>query len=95
MKLLIEIGKVPVGSKITKRTGEKIYEVRDKVSIYSEKETSKLTNELVASTGTKLIVSIDPQYSFAIASVPDTLEVLWEVSKDELRNYLDDMESDR
>ena len=93
MKLLIEIGKVPIGSKITKRTGEKIYEVRDKIPIYSEKETLKLTNELKASPGTKLLISTDPQYAFAIAAVPDTLEVLWEVSADELRSYLDDMES--
>lgn len=93
MKLLIEIGKVPIGSKITKRTGDKIYEVCDKISIYSDEAVVKPVNELKASPGTKLLISTDPQYSFAIVAVPDTLEVLWEVSEDELRSYLDDMES--
>ncbi len=93
MKLLIEIGKVPIGSKITKRTGEKVYEVRDRIVIYSEEGCTKPINELKASPGTKLIVSADPQYSFAIVAVSDTLEVLWEVSEDRLRQYLDDMES--
>lgn len=93
MKLLIEIGKVPIGSRITKRTGEKFYEVRDKIPIYSEKETFKLTNELKAAPGTKLLISTDPQYAFAIVAVPDSLEVIWEVSEDRLRQYLDDIES--
>lgn len=95
MKLLIEIGKVPIGSKITKRTGDKIYEVRDKIPIYSEKETLKLTNEVKAAPGTKLLIAIDPQYAFAIAAVPDTLEVLWEVPEDRLRQYLDEIEDDQ
>lgn len=95
MKLLIEIGKVPIGSKITKRTGDKIYEVRDKIPIYSEKETLKLTNEVKAAQGTKLLIAIDPQYAFAIAAVPDTLEVLWEVSENRLRQYLDEIEDNQ
>lgn len=93
MKLLIEIGKLPIGSRITKRTGDKVYEVRDKIVIYSEEGCSKPINELKSSPGTKLLISTDPQYSFAIVAVPDTMEVLWEISEDELRNYLDDMES--
>lgn len=93
MKLLIEIGKVPIGAKVTKRTGEKIYEVRDKIPIYSDKEVVKLTKELRTAPGARFLISIDPQYSFAIVTVPDTLEVIWEVSEDRLRQYLDDMES--
>lgn len=90
MKLLIEIGKVPIGSKITKRTGEKIYEVRDKILIYGGENCNH--PELKVSPGTKLIVTSDARYSFAVEVVPDTLEIVWEVSEDRLRQYLDDME---
>ena len=91
MKLLIEIGNVPIGSRITKRTGEKVYEVRDKIRIYGGERCDH--PELKVSPGTKLIVTNDTRYSFAVEVVPDTLEVIWEVSEDRLRQYLDDNES--
>lgn len=93
MKILIPVGDVPIGSKITKKTGEKIYEVRDRIIIYSEKECPKPINELNASEGTRFLLSTDSQYSFAIVAVPETLEVLWELSNDRLRQYLYDIES--
>lgn len=93
MKLLIKIGEIPIGSKITKRTGEKIYEVRDKIVIYAEEGCVKPLNEIKASPGTKLLVSTDPQYSFAIVVVPDTLEVVWELTDDELKEFLFQRES--
>ncbi len=91
MKMLLKVKDVPYMGKITKKTGDKQYEVRDKVVIYSE-NCDKPINELKALPGTRLLISTDPAYSFAIVSVPDTLEVLWEVSPNELKQYLYDME---
>ena len=88
MRVLIEIGKIPIGSKVTKRTGEKLYEVRDKISIYAEEGCAKPLNEINASPGTKLLVSTDPQYSFAILAVPDTLEVIWHAENYALEQML-------
>lgn len=88
MKLLIKVGDVPIGVKVTKRSGEKIYEVRDKIVIYAEDGVNKPSNEITASPGTRLLVSVDPAYSFAIVAVPETLEVLWEMSSYELQSFL-------
>lgn len=91
MKLLIPVGEIPIGTKVTKRTGEKIYEVRDKILVYGGEGCKH--PELKVTPGTKLIVSIDPRYPFSVEAVPDTLEVIWEVSPDDLRRFLYDQES--
>ncbi len=86
MKILLPIKEIPVLSKVTKRTGDKVYEVRDKIPIYGE--CDKPLNEIAASPGTRLLVANGPHNSFAIVAVPDTLEVMWDVSETELIEYI-------
>jgi hypothetical protein len=90
MKILLPISEIPTFSKVTKRTGDKVYEVRDKIPIYGD--CDKPMNEILASPGTRLLVSNGPNNSFAIVAVPETLEVLWEVTRDVLEQYLNDIE---
>ena len=91
MKLLITVGEVPIGTKITKKTGEKIYEIRDKIFVYGGEGCSNHP-ELKVSPGTRLLVAVDPRYSFSVEAVPATLEIVWEVDKNTLRNFLSERE---
>jgi hypothetical protein len=79
-KLIIEIGKIPFGSKVTKKNGEKVYRVGDRFTIYGP--TKK--DVMIAPDGFLLL--IDPNGNGNI--VENTLEVVWLVYTDELESYL-------
>jgi len=87
MKLLIPISEVPTYSKVTKRTGDKLYEVRDSFTIFGVDQKSN--REIKADSGTRLLISVD---SISISSVPNDLEVLWEASPDELQMFLENQQ---
>ena len=92
MKILIKVKDLPEESIVTKKTGMKQYQVRDKVNIYSEDGCKFPLEELKAPVGGRFLVSIDPKYSFGIAVVPNNLEILWEASPDELQMFLENQQ---
>lgn len=84
MKLLIKAEKIPLGSRVTKATGEKVYILRDRIRIFSG--TGAPVREVVASEGTVFIV--DPERGDALA-FPNDRVLGWVVEPDVLRDYLD------
>ncbi len=80
MRVLLPAGDIPIGATVTKRTGEKPYILRDKITIYTEpKQEIKAGDQarfLVGENGDANVVAM-------------TTELLWTVSEDELSDYLE------
>lgn len=80
MKVILQVGDIPLGSIVTKATGSVEYVLKDKLKIHGQDP-----QEINAIAGTRFMVSRDYNN---INAVPSTLEVAWIVSKDELYQYL-------
>lgn len=81
MKLLIKPSLIPNGSKVTKKTGNKEYILRDRITVYNEKG---LPTTIPYSMGVKFMVD----NSGNIQTVSDNVELVWLVDEEELRDYL-------
>lgn len=78
MKLLIELGRVPEGSSITKKTGTKQYTVKDEIRIYVNEKEYQI---IKANQGCRLL--IDHQ-GLSHSAMSSDVEVVWEVDRDDL-----------
>jgi hypothetical protein len=76
MKVLMEVRDIPVGATVTKKTGEKIYTLRDDVKIYgSTQEQTEALRELKADEGTRFLISQNGDISI----ISGDTELLWHV----------------
>jgi len=86
MKVLIAASEIPVGGKVTKKTGEKVYTIRDDIKIYGKTgpEQTETLRELRADRETRFMVSED----CSINIISGDTELLWHVDAEELYRYL-------
>ncbi len=82
MKLILNASDIPLGSTVTKITGEKEYILRDELKVYGENSTEP--RSLKASKGTVFMVS---DHGDANAVSGDT-KLAWIVDKEELLSWL-------
>jgi len=73
---------IPIGSKVSKKTGDKIYTIRDQIKIYGGQD---LTKEIKVSEGTRFLVAENGD----IQVVDGNLEFLWHVEYHTLFSFLD------
>jgi hypothetical protein len=80
MKVLIAVKEIPIGSTVTKKNGEKVYTVRDKIQFFGEK--GQVINP---EDGTRFLVAMED-----ISIVSGEKEVLWDATPRELYEYIQD-----
>jgi hypothetical protein len=80
MRVLLPAGDIPIGATVTKRTGEKPYILRDKITIYTEPK-----QEIKAGDQARFLVGENGDAN-VVAMIT---ELLWTVSEDELSDYLE------
>lgn len=86
MKVLIAVRDIPVGSSVTKKTGDKPYTLRDDVKIYgSTQEQRETLRELKADEGTRFLIAQNGDISI----VSGDTELLWHVAERDLYQYLE------
>ena len=81
MKVLMPVSEVPIGSTITKKTGEKEYTVREKIRIFGDNTHQK---EICADDNTRFLISDNGD----INVISGDTEVLWLVTSEKLYQYL-------
>ncbi len=84
MKILMAAQDIPLGSIVTKRTGDKLYTVREGIKIYGTPEQQS-TREIKCDDGTRFLISETGDISI----VSNDTELLWHVSDEDLYSYLD------
>ena len=80
MKVLLKVEEIPLGSTVVKRTGSVPYILRDRVAIGGDHP-----QEVIAGPGTKFLFGDHGN----ITTVADRVEMLWEVSADDLILWLE------
>ena len=83
IKVLLPASMIPVGSTVTKRTGEKEYQIVDKLRIFGPENERK---ELNAADGCRFLTTFGGDTNMVSR---DTI-LGWNVDAWKLRNYLDD-----
>jgi hypothetical protein len=83
-KMIVPVGDVSDGYIVTKIRGVKKYRVKRSIEVYSE-DGSKQT--IKAELGCVFLVSTE--MGFSILAVSKDLEVVWELTYSELKNYAD------
>lgn len=73
---------IPLGSKVTKKTGEKEYRITDRIKIYGDAIAQK---ELCADDGTRFLISDVGNVNI----IAGNSEIVWIVSDDDLLSYMD------
>lgn len=86
--LIIPVKDVPVDSVITKVTGSKEYKVKDSVRIFSDKIEDR--QEIKAQPGVRFICAMTTPGD--INAIGGDTNVAWTVSKEELLNYIHDLD---
>jgi hypothetical protein len=79
--VLLAAADVPLEAKVTKRTGQKVYTLRDRLRVFGEKGERR---EIVALDGTRFFVD-DKGDANVIAG---TTEVMWVTTRDTLVRWL-------
>jgi len=85
MKLILPAREIPVGSTVTKVTGNVTYVIRDSIKIYG---TPEVQQEIKATDGVRFIVNERGD----INAVSGNTELAWVVSTEQLSRWLDDIE---
>jgi hypothetical protein len=80
LRVLMPAGEIPVGATVTKRTGEKPYILRDKITIYTEPK-----QEIKAGDQARFLVGDNGDVN-VVAMVT---ELLWTVSESQLSEFLE------
>lgn len=76
---------IPLGSTVTKKTGEKEYTLRDDIKIWgSTQEQTENLRELKADDGTRFLISKNGDISI----ISGETEMLWHVDNQTLYNFL-------
>jgi hypothetical protein len=82
MKLLIPIKDVPEGERVTKKTGEKLYTVRDRIRIFSD--DVNVRKEIKADDGVRFLVNDNGD----VNAVDAKSEYIWYVDVDTAAQWL-------
>jgi hypothetical protein len=85
MKVILPVYEIPIGSTVTKITGDKEYIIKDKIIVYGD---PNLTKELKSDDSTRFLVSKNGDLNISVISWDK--EMLWNVSDEELYRYLYD-----
>lgn len=88
-KLLIEVGRVPDGGRVAKRTGATTYTVMREIRVFGDPNIG----EIRASPGTVFLANTEKP--MVAQSIPSTTEVFWEVTRYDLSRLLDRAEEDK
>ncbi len=81
IKIILPICEVPLYAIVTKITGEKRYQVEDRISIYGDAT-------FTVADGKQVRFLFPKEMSNAIIAAPYDYEVLWEVDEYELEKWL-------
>lgn len=79
--VLLEAGEIPLGSEVTKRTGEKRYILRDKVVIYLG---DGVKQEIKAMDGALFLTHNNGD----VSALPATTRLLWWTDRNTLADFL-------
>lgn len=84
----MEAKDIPVGSTVTKKTGEKPYTIRDDIKIYGSTtpDQRETLRELKADSGTRFMVAGDGNINI----ISGDQELLWHVSEGDLYRWIED-----
>lgn len=81
ISVIMEASQVPLGAKVTKRTGEKIYTIRDRLRVFGEKGERR---EIIAKGGTRFFVNDEGDANV----ISGTTTVVWVTDSDTLVRWL-------
>lgn len=84
IKLILLAGQIPLGSIVTKITGEKRYVLKDRLRVFTEEGETRTVN---CDAGTRFLV-----YEGDANVVSCDKELIWLATDDEARDYLDGLE---
>ena len=82
-KLILQAQEIPVDSDVTKKTGDKVLKIKDRITIY-DKSANHQTIE--PKDGTRFLIDS----SGSIDVVSNTTELVWIVDQNDLINFLED-----
>lgn len=87
--VLLPIGEVPIGAKVTKKTGEKVYSVADKITLYG------LGGEIkpISPLGVRFMIPSE-DCTGNISAAPLDLVVCWHASLEDLRTLVSNADRD-
>ena len=87
IKVVLMAKNIPLGTMVTKKTGEKVYELNNKMTIYHSKVGGQECK-------TPTVVSCEPGTVFllsqgSINSIPDTVELCWHTTYRDMYAFLE------
>ncbi len=85
IRVILPAGKIPLGSDVTKKNGEKPYILRDRIRIFTQGEDKR---ELIAQEGTRILISETGDAN----AIPNTTDLVWHATRDDLDDYLADLD---
>lgn len=85
MKVVMHAGDIPDGATITKRTGQKEYTLKDKIVVYTDKESTAAAITL-QTPGVKYLTG-----DSSINAVSSDVELVWHTDLTALHRYLGDI----
>lgn len=89
IKVIMPAGELPNGARVTKKTGEKVYTLRDEVRMFATTSGAgdqAVVHKLTAGEGARFIVGENGDG----AAIPSTLELVWHTFENDLRHFLDE-----
>lgn len=84
MKVILHVREIPIGAVVTKITGQKRYIVKDKIQIFGDPSR----REIKADDNTRFLYAEN-----GISCVSGDLEVVWELTDDQLSQFLFEKQS--
>ena len=84
IKILLPARLIPIGSNVTKRTGEKVYTIKNEIRFFGGEDKFPTIR---SDKDTRFLVADN-----SIVVVSGETELLWEVDSDTLKCYLHDIE---
>lgn len=88
LKVILPANQIPLNSTVTKINGSAVYTLTNTIKIFSE--DSGTDRDVKAEEGVLFMIGRDRQ----ITAVSDDKELLWNVSSDELKQWIEEQEVD-
>ena len=87
MKIILPAGEIPIGSRVTKRTGTSTFKLIDMVQIYSDIK-GEPSKKIRADEGVRFLIGVNGGGD--INAISDKTELCWITSRDELLDFLEE-----
>lgn len=87
MKIVLPAGEIPIGSRVTKRTGTNVYKLIDMVRIFSDIK-GEPAKKIKADEGVVFLTGV--QGGGDINAVSAKTELVWITDRETLLDYLED-----